>query len=525
MAEEKDERKGVDGNPDRDRPSRRAGSEPSRGNDRGSYLRTPPSGDRGARPSAGRGAQSPDDPGRRARSSAGDRRDDGYRGAGRRTPTGSSDRGYSRSNDGPHGARSDSSERRGYGRQDSGERQAQRGSGSADRRGYGQARSGERGGYNRPDRSDTRGYQGSDARRGNSGAHRGQGESASGERRGYGRSDSGERRGYRGQDSGAGRPQRGGKDRVRSDGRPRIPDPFLPDEITAADLHPSARNELKTLSKENAERVARHLAMAARLVDDDPVAAHEHARAASRHAARIAIVRESVAITAYAVGDFALALRELRTYRRISGKDDQIALIVDSERGVGRPDRALEEGRAVDRAALPTAERVALAIAMSGARLDRGETELALGELEIPELDPDRAFEWSPALFSARAAVLEDLGREEEAAFWNSRASVAAAALGLDDDEIIVEDGLVEDGLINEGLVDEADRSHEDSADESDKDSGPTGEAVSPIDESVATTADDAAADDAAATGDVPGTNDAAVSPDDSAAAMAGEDA
>jgi hypothetical protein len=60
-------------------------------------------------------------------------------------------------------------------------------------------------------------------------------------------------------------------------------------------------------------------------------------------------VRETLAITAYATGDYALALRELRTYRRISGKDDQIALMVDSERGVGRPDRALEVGRAVDK--------------------------------------------------------------------------------------------------------------------------------------------------------------------------------
>ncbi|MBS1907463.1 MAG: hypothetical protein JST33_13045 [Actinobacteria bacterium] len=226
---------------------------------------------------------------------------------------------------------------------------------------------------------------------------------------------------------------------MRASDRPR--DPELPENITARDLHPSARNELKTLSKENAEQVARHLAMAAQLIDEDPERAHQHALAASRRAGRVAVVRESVAITAYAMGDFALALRELRTYRRISGRDDQIALIVDSERGMGRPDRALEEARAVDRAALPTATRVALAIAMSGARLDRGETELALGELEIPELNPDLAFEWSPALFAARAAVLEDLGRADEAAFWQERADVASAALGHgDDDELIVED-------------------------------------------------------------------------------------
>lgn len=169
--------------------------------------------------------------------------------------------------------------------------------------------------------------------------------------------------------------------------------------------------------------------MAAALIEDDPALAHQHALAASRRAGRVAVVRETVGITAYATGDFALALRELRTYRRISGSDDQIALIVDSERGVGRPDRALEEGRAVDRTGLPAQVRVELAIAMSGARLDLGQAERALLELDIPELDPDRAFTWSATLFAARATVLEDLGRDEEAAVWRERARVAEAAV------------------------------------------------------------------------------------------------
>ncbi|WP_223586206.1 hypothetical protein [Microbacterium sp. OVT16B] len=202
--------------------------------------------------------------------------------------------------------------------------------------------------------------------------------------------------------------------------------------------------------------------MASRLIDEDPQLAHEHALAASRSAGRIAIVRETLGITAYATEDFALALRELRTYRRISGNDDQIALMVDSERGIGRPDRALETGRAVDRTSLATPVRVALAIAMSGARLDQGDLELALGELEIPELDPDRAFDWSPALFAARAAVLEDLGRTEEAEFWMKRAEVAAEALGIDeagDEEIFVEDHLIED-------EDEDDTADDDTADD-----------------------------------------------------------
>ncbi len=204
---------------------------------------------------------------------------------------------------------------------------------------------------------------------------------------------------------------------------------MLPDDVSPKDLLPSARNELKTLTAENAERVARHMAMAARAIDDDPALAHEHASAAMRHAGRVAVVRETLAITAYATGDFGLALRELRTVRRISGRNDHIAMIVDSERGVGRPEKALEEGRAADRTTLDVAQRAELAIAMSGARLDLGQAELALHELDIPEADPDRAFEWSPGLFAARAAVLEELGRDDEAAEWSRRARIAGEAI------------------------------------------------------------------------------------------------
>ncbi|MCW4459778.1 hypothetical protein [Microbacterium sp. MPKO10] len=211
--------------------------------------------------------------------------------------------------------------------------------------------------------------------------------------------------------------------------RPHHDDPEIPEEITDADLNKSARNELKTLSKENAEGVARHLAMVALLIDDDPELAHRHAVSASRRAGRIAVVRETLAITAYRTGDFALALRELRTFRRISGSDEQLPLMVDSERGVGRPERALELGRSVDRSTLSVGTQVTLAIAMSGARLDLGQPELALSELQIAQLDPAVAFSWSPSLFDAYAEVLEELGRTDEALTWRSRAEVAARAL------------------------------------------------------------------------------------------------
>jgi hypothetical protein len=242
----------------------------------------------------------------------------------------------------------------------------------------------------------------------------------------------------------SGRPPAAGDRRPprQEDSAPRHADPAIPEDVEAKQLDKVARAELKTLSKDNADWVARHLVMAGRLIEDDPALAHQHALAAGRRAGRIGVVRETVAITAYATEDFALALRELRTYRRLTGRNDQLPLMVDSERGVGRPDRALELGRSVPRGELEVPVQVELAIAMSGARLDLGQPEVALTELQIPQLDPERAFAWSPALFDAYATVLEELGHEEEAEQWwqrSDRATIALAQAEIPEGEDTVE--------------------------------------------------------------------------------------
>jgi tetratricopeptide (TPR) repeat protein len=194
-------------------------------------------------------------------------------------------------------------------------------------------------------------------------------------------------------------------------------------------LDRQAFNELKALTEENAEFVGSHLVMVARYIEEDPTKALSHALSAVRRGGRLACVREAAGVAAYATGDFALALRELRTFNRISGSNEQIALIVDSERGLERPEKALELGRSVDRKKLSDAAAATLAIAMSGARLDLGQADMALAELEIPQLDPNTAFTYSPSLFWAYAEVLEELGRVKEAATWRQRAEVAQTAL------------------------------------------------------------------------------------------------
>ena len=237
-------------------------------------------------------------------------------------------------------------------------------------------------------------------------------------------------------------------ERVRPEDREKSP--MIPEEITDKDLDLLVRVQMKTLSPENAERVARHLAMVNLLIDADPELAHKHALAAADRAGRIGIVRETVGLTAYTIGDFALALREMQAYRRISGKDDQLPIMVDCERGLGRPEKALELGRSVKRETLDAGVRVNLAIAMSGARLDRNENELALAELEIAELNPERVFEYSPHLFRAYADTLEILGREAEAQKWFKLADRADAALSNKNAPAVEVQDIIEELVIPE---------------------------------------------------------------------------
>ena len=228
---------------------------------------------------------------------------------------------------------------------------------------------------------------------------------------------------------GRGGPRRDRPERAGEDTEPRPVFPPINSDVEAAMLDRQARRELSGLGKEDAEFVAKHLVMASLVIDDDPALAHEHAKAALHKGSRIPVVRETMGITAYVTGDYALCVRELRTHRRLSGQNTQLPMMVDAERGLGRPERGIEVARGVERTGMPDQWVVELAIALSGCRLDLGQTDQALVELQIPQLNPTVAYSYSPDLFDAYAVVLEDSGRAEEAALWGQRAQVAAAAL------------------------------------------------------------------------------------------------
>jgi tetratricopeptide (TPR) repeat protein len=199
----------------------------------------------------------------------------------------------------------------------------------------------------------------------------------------------------------------------------------VPEDVTPRDLDRSVRAELRSLSKANADEVARHLVMIGRLLPDDPEAAYAHAMAAQRRAGRVAVVREVVGVAAYHAGRWAEALSELRAARRMSGSSHTLPLMADAERGLGRPERALELAGSAEAASLAVPEQVEMAIVVSGARRDLGQPDAAVLALQIPQLSSSTVQPYTPRLWYAYADALLDAGRREEAATWFARAADA----------------------------------------------------------------------------------------------------
>ena len=203
---------------------------------------------------------------------------------------------------------------------------------------------------------------------------------------------------------------------------PRLPEPRIPEGVTGKELDRSIHVQLRTLSKENAEGVAQHLVMVAAFLEaDDLEPALAHAETAVRRAGRVPAAREALGMVAYRQGDFARALTEFRTVRRLSGSSHLLPLMVDCERGLGRHGRALDLAATPEAATLEESERIELAIVVSGIRRDLGQEDAALLALQIP------ALRRSPTagvfrLHYAYADVLLGLGREEEAREWFAKA-------------------------------------------------------------------------------------------------------
>ncbi|WP_235030737.1 hypothetical protein [Nonomuraea solani] len=156
---------------------------------------------------------------------------------------------------------------------------------------------------------------------------------------------------------------------------------------------------------------------------DDPDQAHEHTKVARRFAARIGVVREAAGIVAYRAGHFSEALSDLRAARRMTGSDAYLPVMADCERGMGRPERAIDLVRSPEAERLDRAGRIELTIVESGARRDLGQHDAAVITLQrLPELRDPQPKPWSARLAFAYADALAEAGHQEAATDWFGKA-------------------------------------------------------------------------------------------------------
>src|SRR6266542_2239266 len=267
------------------------------------------------------------------------------------------------------------------------------------------------------------------------------------------------------------RDDRAGDDRTREDwrrqDRPRYSrdaggdreprGPELDEEISARDLNPEVRAELSSLARPVAQTVARRLV--------------------------------AVGLAAYHAGQWQLAIAELRAYHRMSGRQTHLAVLADSERALGRPERAIDIFRNADRSQLDQAGAVELLIVAAGARRDLGQLDAAVAMLQVPELTSTPDAPWAPRLRYAYADALLAAGRRDEAREWFARAAEVDDDLATDAVERLLDlDGVVlddfEDDIEEDVEDDDVDDETGDAADE-------TGDAAEEVGDAEAGEAED----------------------------------
>ena len=289
------------------------------------------------------------------------------------------------------------------------------------------------------------------------GDERGRGQSG-GKPRGKPRGDSRPSRDRNGTPRGGGRPDRAGReqssyrgrdDRARSDRSPRgfddrperdtSNDLEWPEEIFDLELEPEVLKDLEAFGGRT-ETLAKHLLSVQVLAESDPEEAYQHAARVRDRVSRSGLARHTACIAAYRTGRFKEAIKEESAYRRINGKFDLVPIAADSERGLGRPQRALAMVAEYEGEKLDSDTRTELLIVGGGARRDLGDDEAA----RVLFQKAVRAAHSPMAMARSRYALgelLASTGDVEQAKKW------LQSAVDVDEDSAWTDAAEVLDGL------------------------------------------------------------------------------
>ncbi|WP_405558913.1 hypothetical protein [Streptomyces sp. NBC_01171] len=279
----------------------------------------------------------------------------------------------------------------------------------------------------------------------------------------------------------------------------------IPDDVTGDEIDKDVRQELLSLPKTLAEDVARNLVMVARLIDEDPEGAYGYSRVALRLASRVAAVREAAGFAAYATQKYSEALAEFRAARRMTGNTELWPVMADCERGLGRPEKALDMAGAPEVQKLDKAGQVEMRLVAAGARRDMDQLDAAIVTLQSAELASNSIQPWTARLRYAYADALLAVGRESEAREWFAKAVEADRDGSTDASDRLAEldgvefvDAMDEDDAETQSetvvtvVVDENTTTDDEAADEADD------EIVDEADDEIVDEADDEIVDEAA---------------------------
>jgi len=191
--------------------------------------------------------------------------------------------------------------------------------------------------------------------------------------------------------------------------------------------------------------------MAQDLLQQDPELAYRHARAAADRAGRVDIAREFAGLASYYTGRYPEAVRELRTFQRLSGTKHHLPLLADAMRALGQVGEAIDLAVRAKPSEMDPDEWFELGLVLAGSRADLGQYDAGLAQLaRLRRICRDPA--WLTRLDEAQSRI------------------EALADGQLVEDEVVVLDVAVDDVIDWLDLDPEADQPEEDQdpADQSD---------------------------------------------------------
>ena len=187
----------------------------------------------------------------------------------------------------------------------------------------------------------------------------------------------------------------------------------------SAELPRDVSEEVRRTTRPTSQRDAiARLARAIELLErDDPQGAVKEAEKAKALSPRSASVREVLGLAYYGAGRWHDALRDLKAYKRFSGRNDQNHVVADCLRGIGRGAEAvpLAEEALRDRNVSHEVKAESVIVAAS-ALADEGRFPEALAFIGRAKTRDRLAEPYTLRLWYVKGDILERAGRADQAA-------------------------------------------------------------------------------------------------------------